>query len=618
MSFKRFSVLCSSGLWCFLALGCSGQAPSGRAQPGDLVENNERADTGGASEDADSPQLGDGGSEPADAPVEPLSVKQITLWENVLEKPAVFVATRKSTKVGEPDEYKVTVQVTPVQMLPKPWPATRALTYGGKVRRDGAAASQDNYQSSPGPTFEMDRGTPARVTWVNEIQEKHVLPEAESSIPADAKGKVPIVTHVHGLEVAPASDGAPTAWFTYDPNGKSSPTYDYPNSQPATGLWYHDHTMGMTQYNVYAGLAGAYIIRGATGSEPSGLPDRAHEWPLVLQDRAFKTDGSFDYFGGDVTNVVNGKVWPHLDVDRTLYRFRLLNGSNGRYYQLALSSGKITVIGTDGGYLSAPKPVDVVKLAPGERADVLMDFSKSEGDFVTLRDLAASTDPTDPLTQVVRFTLSSKNPVPPAAALTGFKALPELVREPTLVPPVKTMTLHSGDISLLNGQSFHAEVSETPVLGTTEDWDLVNLTPSDHPIHLHLVQFQVQSRKTVDVGGYQAAWTAANGEELPLKHATKEVSAEPYYTGTQELSVTESGWKDTVAVPPSTVTRIRVRWAPQEPETGTTADNPFRFDPTVKPGYVWHCHILDHEDNDMMRPLTPVKPPPSATLPSLE
>ena len=102
------------------------------------------------------------------------------------------------------------------------------------------------------------------------------------------------------------------------------------------------------------------------------------------------------------------------------------------------------------------------------------------------------------------------------------------------------MTLHSGDISLLNGQGFHAEVSEKPILGTTEDWDLVNLTSSDHPIHLHLVQFQVQSRKTVDVGGYQAAWTAANGEELPLKHPTKEVSAEPYYTGTQELSVTES------------------------------------------------------------------------------
>jgi FtsP/CotA-like multicopper oxidase with cupredoxin domain len=179
------------------------------------------------------------------------------------------------------------------------------------------------------------------------------------------------------------------------------------------------------------------------------------------------------------------------------------------------------------------------------------------------------------------------------------------------------MTLHSASSSLLNGQTFAAAVSEKPALGTTEDWDLVNLTAIPHPIHLHLVQFQVQSRRTFDVDRYQAAWNTENGEALPLMNATKSVPVDGFYTGTaQDLSATESGWKDTVDVPDGTVTRIRVRWAPQEPEKDTTPDNPFRFDPTVAPGYVWHCHILEHEDNEMMRPFLPVKAPTSTIAPS--
>jgi FtsP/CotA-like multicopper oxidase with cupredoxin domain len=607
MLLKRISVLCSSGLWCLLAIGCSGQAPSSRAQQSDVRGTNESVD-----DDPPTP--------------EPLTVDKIKLWENVLEKPAVFVPVHKHDDEGKPDEYQVTVQVGPVQMLPKPLPTTQALTYGGKAQREGAAGPDDNYQSSPGPTFEMDRGTPAHVKWINLIQGKHVLPEAQASIPTAAQDKVPIVTHVHGLEVAPASDGSPTAWFTYDPTGKTSPTYEYPNSQPATALWYHDHTFGITQYNVYAGLAGAYIIRDKKKDSiefpPSGkpvvLPDRAHEWPLVFQDRSFKTDGSFEYFGGNITNVVNGKVWPRLDVDRTLYRFRLLNGSDARYYNLALSSGKITVIGSDGGYLPAPKTVDSVKLAPGERADVLVDFSGSkEGDLVTLNDLAAGPDLTQPLNQILRFTVSSQKPPLPAALPAAFNALPDLVQAPTKVPAVKTMTLHQASSALLNGQPFSADVSEKPTLNTTEDWDLVNIAGSDHPIHLHLVQFQVVSRRTFDVEGYKALWTAANSATLPLSKPTEPVPVpETSYTGTQALSATESGWKDTVDVPTDTVTRIRVRWAPQEPEAGTTKDNPFLFNPDVKPGYVWHCHILDHEDNEMMRPFLPERPTPSANAPS--
>ncbi|HET7539390.1 MAG TPA: multicopper oxidase domain-containing protein [Polyangiaceae bacterium] len=607
--FNRFSV--SSGPWCFLgcllALGCSGQTTGARGQSGsgDSVAKNERPDSRALDQDTPVP--------------EPLTVDKIALWENELPKPAVYVPTHKSGF----DEYTVTAQIAPVQMLPKPWPATPALTYGGKAVRDGANEAEDDYKSSPGPTFEMERGTPAHVTWVNLIQGKHVLSEADASIPAEAQGKVPIVTHAHGLEVAPASDGAPAAWFTYDPAGK---TYEYPNTQPTAGLWYHDHTFGMTQYNVYAGLAGMYIIRDKkdpiefpADGDPIVLPDRAHEWPLVLQDRSFKTDGSLDFYGGNVTNVVNGKVWPHLAVDRTLYRFRLLNGSNGRRYTLALSSkSTITVIGSDGGYLPVPKTVDSVTLGPGERADVLVDFSSSKaGDFVTLNDLDASA----PLDQLVRFTVLPKTPSLPAPlsqASNAFRALPDLPRDVTPDVPVKTMTLHSASESLLNGQAFHATVSEKPTLGTLEDWDLVNLTSEAHPIHLHLVQFQVQSRRPFDVDSYQAAWTAANGSELPLPHPTIAIPVlEKYYTGAQAAPMaTETGWKDTVGVPAGTVIRIRVRWAPQEPEADTTVDNPFRFDPTVEPGYVWHCHILEHEDHEMMRPLLPVKPPSSSITPS--
>ena len=165
-------------------------------------------------------------------------------------------------------------------------------------------------------------------------------------------GPIPTVTHVHGAEVEPASDGGPNSWFTpgFNKTGAdwSQITYNYDNGQPASTIWYHDHALGITGLNVYMGLAGFYLIRDP-GKEPATLPAGKYEIPIVIQDRMFNTDGSFAFpsvginptvhpywvpeFFGD-TIVVNGKVWPYLNVEPRKYRFRLLNGSNARFYNL--------------------------------------------------------------------------------------------------------------------------------------------------------------------------------------------------------------------------------------------------------------------------------------------
>ncbi len=358
-----------------------------------------------------------------------------------------------------------------------------------------------------------------------------------------------------------------------------------------------------------------------------GLPDRAHEMPLVIQDKSFKSDGSLvypkesspdhpywsGYFGGE-TFVVNGKVWPVMQVEHARYRFRMLNGANHRTFKFSLSdqqdppqNRKFTVIGTDGGYLAAPTETEFVKLAPGERADVLVDFSDLEpGKPVTL---------TNEGEDVVRFSVPEAAPT--VASRELLKQLNPMVE---LKPNVdkRTVTLHSAADGgyLLNGQGYHAALTEQPVVGSTEDWDIVNISGGDHPIHLHLVQFTVMHRRQLKGDSYSDAWKAANdGGTLPLANAAVNPDAGPYLLDESEMddyskdiakiSATESGWKDTIVAPSGFVTTIRVRWAPQDaPASTATGSNAFaQFDPTAGPGYVWHCHMLEHEDNDMMRPL---------------
>jgi len=499
--------------------------------------------------------------------------------------------------------YHVTVKKAMTQILPAAYHKTQVFAFQGLAKSDDGVASDQTV--SPGATFEMTRGTPATVEWINGIGQDHLF---KPSSGLQSASPVPIVLHVHGLEVAPDSDGAPKSSFTTRAN------YHYPNSQPATALWYHDHTFGITRLNVYAGLAGMYIIRDE--SEPANLPDRKHEMPLVIQDRSFDKNGNLIYQGGfgDV-NVVNGKAWPEMTVEHAVYRFRVLNGSNNRFYQLALTdnnlaavtSPSMTAIGSDGGYLKAPVPVSVLSLAPGERSDILIDFSKvSPGSYVVLNDQLGS--------PVVRFAVPAtpvEGPVPDLPKLSDITALPETTLK-------RTMTLNSAANYSLNGQAFDGLISEQPKLGTTEEWDLVNLSGEPHPIHVHLVQFQILQRFGLDTGRYNTAWLDLNKDggatlPFPTTYKTKELAVADYLTNIPGFpkagtapAPEEAGWKDTVSVPTDTVTRIRIRWTPQEISDWSTDGKYFKFDPTTGPGYVWHCHMLEHEDDEMMRPLRPL------------
>ena len=355
----------------------------------------------------------------------------IPKYVNQLSKPLAYVPhlawtrTKKGGRHGIQIEHHYCIDIgeTMQQMLPTGFPMTKVYGYGGIVK-DPRTGKLKYHISSPGSTFEAKRNIPVIVKWRNRLYNPHLFavdPTLHWANPNDmpmhpekpwpsfplgflnAQYPVPTVTHLHGAEVQSDSDGHPDAWFTY--NGKQGPAYvssvyTYPNTQEPTTLWYHDHTLGMTRLNVYAGLAGFYLLREDKACKKKfsekrlNLPSDKYEIPLVIQDRMFNTDGSLLFanqglspdehpywavgFFGD-TIVVNGKVWPNLDVERRQYRFRVLNGSNSRFYNLSLSNGmEFTQIGSDGGLLKHPVKLTSLLLAPSERADILVNFSDIE------------------------------------------------------------------------------------------------------------------------------------------------------------------------------------------------------------------------------------------------
>jgi len=500
----------------------------------------------------------------------------------------------------------------------------------------------------PGATIEAVKGVPIDIHWTNHLPFKHLLdyaidPTIEHAITTTG---VPIVSHVHGAEVEPQSDGGPLTWFSpgFAEKGPQwqHETFHYANNQLPATIWYHDHAWGITRLNVYAGLAGYYIIRDP-GHEPAGLPGGAYEIPLAIQDRMFTSEGQLLYpsegetpehpiwvpeFFGNVV-LVNGKVWPYLDVEPRKYRFRILDGSNARFYSLALADRAtgspgpaFQQIGSDGGYLAAPVVLNApnnpnsprLVLAPGERADVIIDFAGyAPGTEFVLKNTAKAPFPkgeaADPQTtgQVMLFRIGpSSGPDPSVipATLTNLTRL----SNPTVT---RTMTLNElleeeGPLqALLNGTPFLGSVTEAPTLGTTEMWEIVNLTGDAHPIHMHLVQFQMLNRQDVNIKRYLKAFEEAN-PVLPTDHYVP-VPVAGYLKGRAvPPDPNESGWKDTFRMNPGEVTRILVRFAPQDESPA------FAFDATAEPGYVWHCHILEHEENDMMRPYRLVAPVPLA------
>jgi spore coat protein A len=463
----------------------------------------------------------------------------------------------------------------------------------------------------PGPTIEARRGEPVTVRWVNALSADgrplpHLLPidrTVHIAHPREgASAGVPIVTHLHGGRVEAASDGDPEAWFTpgFAQRGPafSKQIYEYANMQDAATLWYHDHALGLTRLNVGAGLAGFYLVRDET-EDRLGLPAGPYEIPLLIQDRSFAADGSLyiethsdqpgaphpsiqpEQFGTAI--LVNGMLWPFEDIEARRYRLRLLNGSDSRFYTLFFEPAlHFTLIGTDGGLLDSPVVLTRLTLAPAERADVIVDFSRARGKEVRLLNTAPTPfpkgDAPDPRTtgRVMAFRVR-------ADAVHDTSRIPDTLRSeslPRLEPtaPARELILFEGKDAhgRLKTQlgtarhgvlNWHDPVTEDPLLNAVEVWDIHNTSPDTHPIHVHLVHFQVLGHRRfkgrVADNGVLSDVRWLESERPPLRD--------------------ERGPKDTVRVPAGTRTRIIARF-----------DRPGR--------YVWHCHILSHEDHEMMRP----------------
>ena len=440
-------------------------------------------------------------------------------------------------------------------------------------------------------------------------------------------------THLHGGNTRPEFDGGPLDVF----GPGSSFTYSYENRQEAAGLWYHDHALAITRLNVYAGLAGGYLIRNDDDpGDGSRLPAPPYEVPLVIQDRMFAADGTFAYpanpnpttprpwapeFFGDVATV-NGKAWPNLDVARGKYRFRVYNGSNARFYLLkfmvAGTSLSFHQLGTDGGLLDAPVRMSKLTLGPGERADLVVDFAAlPAGSTVVLANNARTPFPDGPqatrrggapLSQIMRFTVTAASGyTAPLPARLRATPITRLAGRP--VAATRTMTLveilDEADaplMALLNNRRFGSgDYLTAPVAADTlEQWELVNTTGDAHPIHLHFTQFQLLDRQRFAVDRYLTAGYGSDDFEPgtgPYQGPGIAPSVTPFLIGAAAPpAANERGWKDTVVAMPGEVTRIVVPFGAQ-----AAGGAPLAIGATYTGEYVWHCHILEHEDNDMMQ-----------------
>jgi spore coat protein A len=654
----------------------------------------------------------------------------------------------KVSKGKNADYYRIAMRQFQQQILPAGLPLSTVWSYGPED--DPRTVAQGGAYFYPAFTLETKFNKPTVVKWVNGLDGlPHLLPVDPSLHWANPIGRpntrpnptddptywnhqyvdqdgnytgpVPMVVHVHGAHTREESDGYAEAWWLpatasgvnaatgsfydyfknkYFPSGDwwgpGYATFEYPNDQPATTLWYHDHTLGMTRVNVYAGPAGFYLVRGgpgdavldsrdgttailpgpAPGSYPADPFGTYYEIPIVIQDRSFNADGSLFYpdnraffegldpsqlripftfdqwalnpdpngwglgcdglvsdvapiwnpeFFGNMM-VVNGFTWPYLDTEQRRYRFRLLNGCNSRFLILQFSDPAVEVwqIGAEQGFLAAPVRLNnfpypgsvgggaTILLAPAERADVIVDFANVPvGTPVTLLNLGPDEpfgggtigvdfDPADSGTTglVMEFRVGPAMGVDPSTP-------PQFLQLPAVAPLVPDAFR---DVSLNEEESENVKftvdadgnlvydcgggpfgptaallgtldaagngdpklwmqgVTENPDLNSTEEWTIYNFTADAHPIHVHLVGFQVVDRQAL----------AVDAEGMATQPAQLVGAPRP-------PEAWESGYKDTVIAYPGEVTRIRAK-----------------FD--LAGFYVWHCHIVEHEDNEMMRP----------------
>lgn len=453
----------------------------------------------------------------------------------------------------------------------------------------------------PGPTIETMKGQTVFVKWVNNLPRRHFLPVDKTIHGAIDNPEVRTVVHLHGADVAPDSDGYPEAWYTrdYETTGPKyyRKVYKYTNDQQATTLWYHDHAVGVTRLNVYAGLAGFYLIHDAL-EKRLNLPEGEYDIPLMIQDKFFNKDGSMRYPAvaepplppspPDVypsiipallgnTMVVNGKVWPYLEVEPRKYRFRILNASNTVGYTIKLENNKsFWQIGTDGGMISEPVELKSFILEPAERIDLIIDFSDSWGQSITLMNDGAADENLSKIMQFrVKRPLKWKDTSEIPEELRHMHKLDEMQAKKTrtLILDGDQVDEHGRAMLLLDNKMWTDPATETPEYDSIEVWELVNLTQFPHPIHLHLVQFQILDRRVFDIDYFNETGQIRYPEDSEIEPPMD----------------FENGWKDVVRADPGKVTRIIAHF------------KNFAGD------YVWHCHILEHEDHDMMRPLRVVK-----------
>jgi spore coat protein A len=486
-----------------------------------------------------------------------------------------------------------------------------------KAHRDLPASMMWGFNGTwPGPTIAARKGEPISVRWSNSLPARHLfaidhtIHGAGQDVP-----DVRTVTHLHGAKVMPDSDGYPDAWVTSDGRlgcvRAANPT-QYPNDQAGTTLWYHDHAMGITRLNVYAGLAGFYLIHDPE-QDSLNLPAGPYDIPLMIQDRSFAADGTLlypaviggthpvwmqEFFGNTI--CVNGKATPFLEVEPRKYRFRILNASNARFYHMTMvpsdAEGAVKgkpadappflQIGSDGGLLPQPVMLHYLLMAPAERFDVIVDFSQHRGSNLVIVNNAPA--PYARGGEVVPSEVMQFRVTKPLAG-TDTSVVPDSLApfvplDASVAVQERTLALVETDrasdgytmIGLLDKKRWDDPISENPKAGSCEIWSFANTTGDVHPIHLHLVQFQVLNRQSFDVKTY-----LQNGKlvftSIPMPPESNERPA----------------WKDTIKSYPGYVTRIIARF-----DLPTTAK--------VKPGdefrYVWHCNVLEHEDNEMMRP----------------
>ncbi|CAL5445248.1 unnamed protein product [Camellia sinensis] len=572
-----------------------------------------------------------------------------TQWEQILEAYSYLISTEKQVKnekeskterdIKSIEETKMSNSIYIFMRMVKfpisegigpdsPFiPKSKTLR---KFHRNLPATTVFAYGTSaltatvPGPTIEALHGVTTYVTWQNHLPQSHILPfDTTIATAIPSHGGVPTVVHLHGGIHPPQSDGNPFAWFSagFRDTGSAwtESTYLYPNVQHAGNLWYHDHALGLTRVNLLAGLIGSYVIRDPTEDSTLNLPRGEFDRHLMVFDRSFYTDGSLymnytgdnptihpqwqpEYFGDAI--IVNGKAWPYLRVQRRKYRFRIINASNARYFRFSLTNGLSFVqVGSDASFLRSPVTTRSILLAPSEIADVVIDFSTTSANQSELTNDAPFPYPTGSAVDQLNSKVMKFIIIPSASILPDKSTVPSILKNyPTPTTAGASTTRYimlyeyksaTGNPTHLyiNGKSFFAPVTETPKSGTTEVWEVINLTQDNHPLHIHLAEFQaIKVQQIVDLAGFTKCMKTMNDAIAcnATGHVTGNLLSVPDY---------EKTWKNVVKIEPGNQTTVVVKF------NLIDNDAPYPFDATAQPGYVYHCHILDHEDNEMIRPL---------------